>query len=765
MSQLLRLFRQDLLTMLSFGLVITSALAAISLQWGSYDLLRFLLPFDTIAETRVALTMVVFLSALICFLSLRQERLHKASLKDGELLKFVLESTNDGLWDWGRGRHTVFSPRWQELNGMMSGGRTPHSVEEWLSLAMPQDRERMRSEWERFHNGGGDHYRCDYRVELADGSVRWLRDKGTVVARDPRGRAARIIGTTRDITIRRDAEVQSRLAASVYRNTAEAIVITDTDAEIVSVNPAFTAITGYTPEEALGQTPRILKSDHNSAEFYSALWQTLLSQGQWQGELWNRRKDGEAFLAWQTITAVRDDAGNLTQFVSVFSDITELHVKDQHIRHQAFHDALTGLPNRLLLQDRLEHAIDIAYRESRPLAVMFIDLDRFKVINDSLGHDVGDSLLVEVTGRLKSCMRRSDTIARLGGDEFVVILTDFAGSSEVADVAEKIVASVLEPLDLKGHEIHVGASIGIAMYPQDGADVTTLMKGADTAMYRAKDAGRNTFRFFDAKLDGETVERLKLEAALRHALDKGEFQLYYQPKIDLATNAVSGAEALIRWNSPERGLVMPDRFIPLAEETGLILPIGDWVLGEACRQIAEWRDRGLPLIRVAVNVSARQFTNELLCERVGKLLEQYRLSAEMLEIELTESTVMADPERAVGQLQKLRDIGVAVSVDDFGTGYSSLSYLKKLPLSTIKIDRTFVRHLDQENENAAIVRAILGLGEALGMTAIAEGVETEGEARHLQEAGCHVAQGFKYSRPVPADDFQNWLTEWKDDSL
>jgi len=764
MSQLLRLFRQDLLTMLSFGLVITSALAAISLQWGSYDLLRFLLPFDTIAETRVALTMVVFLSALICFLSLRQERLHKASLKDGELLKFVLESTNDGLWDWGRGRHTVFSPRWQELNGMMSGGRTPHSVEEWLSLAMPQDRERMRSEWERFHNGGGDHYRCDYRVELADGSVRWLRDKGTVVARDPRGRAARIIGTTRDITIRRDAEVQSRLAASVYRNTAEAIVITDTDAEIVSVNPAFTAITGYTPEEALGQTPRILKSDHNSAEFYSALWQTLLSQGQWQGELWNRRKDGEAFLAWQTITAVRDDAGNLTQFVSVFSDITELHVKDQHIRHQAFHDALTGLPNRLLLQDRLEHAIEVARRENSHLAVMFIDLDRFKIVNDSLGHDAGDQLLVTVTARLKEGMRRSDTIARLGGDEFVVILTDFASSAEVAEVAEKIVAQMSDPTTLKGHEVHVGASIGIALYPEDGDDVTTLMKGADTAMYRAKNGGRNTFRFFGAKVDGETVERLKLEADLRHAIENHEFELFYQPKVSLDGGAVAGAEALIRWNSPERGLVAPNHFIPLAEETGLIIAIGNWVMGEACRQLADWRDRGLPQIRVAVNVSARQFMDEHFGDRVGKLLERYQLDPACLEVELTESTVMADPEKAVRQLQRLREIGVAVSVDDFGTGYSSLSYLKKLPLNTIKIDRSFVRHLDVESDNAAIVRAILGLGEALGMTAIAEGVETEGEERHLQEAGCEVAQGFKYSKPIPASEFVEWLGNYASES-
>ncbi|HVI51466.1 MAG TPA: EAL domain-containing protein [Candidatus Sulfotelmatobacter sp.] len=765
MSSVLRLFRGDLLLGMTFGVVLLVTMLILLLLLAGVGGDGDSIPIQSFRDVQVGTVVSLGLLVAIFMLLVRQRELHLAVSKDSELLKYAMEAASDGFWDWGAGRASVFSARWLALHNLENGGAAPACVQDWLALVLPADRDHAQAEWESFLASGQELYRCDYRVSMGEGSVRWLRDEGAVVSRDAAGRPIRILGTTKDITEHHAAEAQKLLATSVFQNTAEAIVVTDPDAVVISVNPAFSAITGYAPEEAVGKTPRILKSDHNSPEFYTALWQTLLTSGQWQGELWNRRKDGEAFLAWQTISAVRDPAGTLVRFVSVFNDITELHHKDQHIRHQAFHDALTGLPNRLLLQDRLEHAIDIAYRESRPLAVMFIDLDRFKVINDSLGHDVGDSLLVEVTGRLKSCMRRSDTIARLGGDEFVVILTDFAGSSEVADVAEKIVASVLEPLDLKGHEIHVGASIGIAMYPQDGADVTTLMKGADTAMYRAKDAGRNTFRFFDAKLDGETVERLKLEAALRHALDKGEFQLYYQPKIDLATNAVSGAEALIRWNSPERGLVMPDRFIPLAEETGLILPIGDWVLGEACRQIAEWRDRGLPLIRVAVNVSARQFTNELLCERVGKLLEQYRLSAEMLEIELTESTVMADPERAVGQLQKLRDIGVAVSVDDFGTGYSSLSYLKKLPLSTIKIDRTFVRHLDQENENAAIVRAILGLGEALGMTAIAEGVETEGEARHLQEAGCHVAQGFKYSRPVPADDFQNWLTEWKDDSL
>jgi len=760
MALLLRVVRSDLLMALSFcfGLGTLALVAWLSLEGVEQG--RDYLIFDSLREAQAGTVIAVGLLSIIFVLLVRQRQLHRLTHEDGELLKYALEATSDGLWDWGRGRHTVFSPRWQAMHGMVSGGHTPHSVEEWLALAMPTDRQRMREEWEILMKSGVELYCCDYRVCSPDGSIRWMRDEATVVARTADGRPSRIIGTTKDITERRSAEAQTLLASSVFENTAEAIVITDPDAMIISVNPAFSVITGFTSDEVVGQTPRLLKSDHNSPEFYNSLWQTLLSTGQWQGELWNRRKNGEAFLAWQTITAVRDQAGNLVQFVSVFNDITELHVKDQHIRYQAFHDALTGLPNRTLLQDRLGHAIEIARRESSTLAVMFIDLDRFKNVNDSLGHDAGDSLLVTVTSRLKDCMRRSDTIARLGGDEFVVILSDFAAASEVAEVAEKIVAQVMEPMTLKGHEVHVGASIGIALYPQDGEDVTSLMKGADTAMYRAKNAGRSTFRFFDAKVDGEAVERLKLEAALRRAIENREFELFYQPKIQLNGTGLAGAEALIRWNSPERGLVPPDMFIPLAEETGLIIAIGDWVLSEACRQLADWQKRGLPPVRIAVNVSARQFMDERFCDRVAGLLKSFELDPSMLEVELTESTVMADPEKAVLQLQRLREIGLAVSVDDFGTGYSSLSYLKKLPLNTIKIDRSFVRHLDTESDNAAIVRAILGLGMALGMTAIAEGVETLGEEQHLQDAGCQVAQGFKYSKPIPANYFEEWLGEY-----
>jgi diguanylate cyclase (GGDEF)-like protein/PAS domain S-box-containing protein len=559
-----------------------------------------------------------------------------------------------------------------------------------------------------------------------------------------------------EITERKHAEAQTRLAASVFHSIAEAIVITDADSRIISTNPAFTAMTGFTSAEVLGKTPKVLKSDRQDAEFYAGLWNDLLTLGQWQGEIWNRHKNGSAFLAWQTIKSIKGDDDSL-RYVSVFSDITELHRKDEHIRHQAYHDALTDLPNRLLLEDRLGHAIEVGRRDERRVALMFLDLDRFKVVNDSLGHDVGDLLLKQVAERLRGLLRRSDTVARLGGDEFIVVLSDIGSPGEVAEVADKIILSLVEPMTLKDHEVHIGASIGITIFPQDGDDVTSLMKGADTAMYQAKAAGRNTFRFFDPSMNGQAVERLNLEAALRRALDYDEFELFYQPKIDLRSGRTAGAEALIRWHSPERGLVSPGLFIPLAEETGLISRIGDWVLEEACRQLVLWRERGLAPVSVAVNVSGLQFLDPGFADKVAGLLTGHQLDPALLELELTESSVMSEPERAIAQLTLLSEMGVAVSIDDFGTGYSSLSYLKRLPVNTIKIDRSFVHGVDHQTDNAAIVKAILGLGDALGMSIIAEGVETEGEARHLKDAGCPTVQGFKYARPLPAAEFEAWV--------
>ena len=563
-----------------------------------------------------------------------------------------------------------------------------------------------------------------------------------------------------DISARKQAEASTQLAASVFHNTEEAILIADADATILSVNPAFTAITGYTAGEVVGKQPSLLKSDRHSQVFYEEMWEALRSKGLWQGRIWNRRSDGGVYLAWQTISTVTDGHGKIQRFVSLSSDMTELHLKNEQIRHQAYHDALTGLPNRLLLHDRLSQAIEVAKREQAEVAVMFIDLDRFKMVNDSLGHEAGDCLLMEVSLRLQERLRKSDTIARLGGDEFVVVLSFSDSLGEVAEVADSIIERFRAPVMVADHEMRVTASIGIAMFPRDGEDVGTLMRNADTAMYGAKDSGRNTFRFFDPAMNAEVVERLHLEESLRHALENREFVLYYQPKVSLLDGGVVGAEALIRWISPERGVVGPDHFIPLAEETGLIMEIGAWVLEDSFRQAADWARRGLAPLKVAVNVSARQFLDPGFGDMVAALLGRHDLDPALIEIELTESAVMAEPERAVAHMLRLRQLGIGVAVDDFGTGYSSLSYLKRLPLTTVKIDRSFVSGVDLAPDNAAIIGAILGLAEALCLQVVAEGIETEGEERYLITAGCPIAQGYRYARPLAVDAFEAWLASY-----
>ncbi|WP_173983254.1 EAL domain-containing protein [Magnetospirillum sp. SS-4] len=569
----------------------------------------------------------------------------------------------------------------------------------------------------------------------------------------------------RDITERKLAEAEMQLAASVFHTTQEGILITDSTGVIVSVNPAFTEITGYTAEEAIGQTPRLLKSNHHDDAFYTGMWRQIINEGGWQGELWNRRKNGEAFLEWLTITAIPGADGRFSRFVSVFTDVTELRRKDEQIRYQAYHDALTGLPNRALLDDRLEHAIDVARRQANQVAVLFLDLDRFKVVNDSLGHQEGDKLLQTTAQRIQDSVRRSDTVGRLGGDEFIVILGDFTDTAEVAQVADKIIAAIAAPFDISGRLLHSGTSIGIAVFPQDGDDGPTLMKNADIAMYQAKAAGRSTFRFFDPSMNLRAQQRLEMEASLRRALEDGEFVLYYQPKVHVPTGRLCGAEALIRWRQPGGELISPIDFIPIAEETGLIVPIGYWVLEQACRDVRSWRDAGLPDIPVAVNLSVRQFRDESLVRRIEEILLRHGISGDAIEVELTESAVMEDPQKAIVTLQRLRGLGLRVSVDDFGTGYSSLAYLKRFPISAIKIDRSFIADLGIDPEDAAIIQTIIALARILRLDVVAEGVETDGQLAFLSELGCDVVQGYHYSRPLPADEYVGWLRrrgEWKD---
>jgi diguanylate cyclase (GGDEF)-like protein/PAS domain S-box-containing protein len=562
-----------------------------------------------------------------------------------------------------------------------------------------------------------------------------------------------LVGVVIDITERKRMEARLRQAATVFESSAEGVLIVDRELRIVAANKAFTRITGYTEAEALGRSPRMLSSGRHDAAFYDALWQTVAGTGTWQGEVWNRRKNGEVYPEWLTISQVLDECGAITHYVGIFSDITLLKRSQEKLDYQAHHDPLTDLPNRLLFEDRLNHALQRARREKTQLAVLFVDLDRFKNINDTLGHPVGDRVLQEIGKRLGAALRDADTVARLGGDEFIILLEDVVGERDVAVVAEKLLEDFRRPIAAQGQEFYVTASIGASLYPRDGDDVATLVKNADAAMYRAKERGRNSYEFYTVELTWSALERLSIETSLRRALERGELRLFLQPQYGIRSGRLTGAEALLRWQHPERGLVQPQQFVQMAEETGLIVPIGEWILHRACEQARAWLDAGQILPRVAVNVSAMQFRRGAILDTVAAVLRDTRLPPERLELEITESNIMKQAEEGIDVLLGLRKLGVRLAIDDFGTGYSSLSYLKRLPVDNLKIDQGFVRELPQDSDDAAIARAVIALAHGMELGVIAEGVETEAQRSFLESEGCDEVQGFLLGRPAPAADF------------
>lgn len=547
------------------------------------------------------------------------------------------------------------------------------------------------------------------------------------------------------------------LAAHVFESTLEGVMVTDPNGKIVLVNPAFTAVTGYTPEEAIGKTPRILYSGKQDAEFYVNMWASIHETGHWRGEIWNRRKNGEVYLELLTITAIKDECDKTIYYAGVFSDITERKRYEEQIKHQAYHDALTGLPNRFLFHDRLSQALAHASRNHEMLAVMFLDLDRFKLINDSLGHAVGDQLLQAVARRLTGCLRKVDTVSRLGGDEFTVIIPQITREKDAAKVARKIISALFSPFVLNGHEFFITTSIGISLYPTDGTDIETLIKNADTAMYRAKEKGGNHYQFYTADMNAKAVERLALETSLRRALDRQEFELYYQPLTDLSASRIAGAEALIRWRHPELGIVSPEDFIQSAEETGLIVRIGEWILFTACKQIKAWQESRLPIERVCVNLSARQLLQEDLVVTIAWVLQETGIDPGCLELEIAENITISDLEQAIETLRELKLLGVRIAMDDFGTGYSSLMYLKKFPIDTLKIDRSLVRDIPSNSDDMAIISAVVTLAHTLKMEVVAEGVETRQQLGLLQSLNCDLIQGYLFCEPLPADQFADML--------
>ena len=670
--------------------------------------------------------------------------------------KFAIDGSDLGLWDWNVPAKTVFfSSRWKAMLGYTEE-EIGNDLSEWESRVHPDDLPRAMKAVTAHLAGQTEFYASEHRVRCKDGRWKWILDRGKVVEREAGGQAQRMIGTHTDLTVLKEREEALALNADVFRNSSEGIVVCDADNRIVSINRAFTEITGYAAEDVIGRDPRLLTSGRQDRAFYRDMWQQILESGRWQGEIWNRRKNGDVYLEWLTINVARDSDGKAAHYYAIFSDITQRRQTEARISHMTHHDALTDLPNRVLLRDRIEHAIRQAEREQGTLAVLFLDLDRFKNVNDSLGHRVGDALLIEVARRICSTVRHQDTVSRAGGDEFSLLLPD-TDAEGAAHVAQKLIHAIGQPFPVEGHELTPTSSIGIAVYPADAQDVDALLRASDAAMYRAKAAGGEGFRFYAPEFHLKASRALDLENALRGAIDRGELQLHYQPQVLLATGRVIGCEALLRWDHPRLGRVAPSDFVPIAEESGLIVPIGEWVVRTAAAQNRAWQTEGFPPIVIAANVSAVQFRQSEFGRMVDEVLAQTGLEARWLELELTESVMSADPEAAIRIMDALHARGVALAIDDFGTGYSSLAYLKRFRINRLKIDRSFVHDLGRDPSSEAIVEGVIAMARSLGLRTIAEGVETEAQAAALASRGCDEGQGFLYGRPMPAVEFERWL--------
>jgi diguanylate cyclase (GGDEF)-like protein/PAS domain S-box-containing protein len=590
------------------------------------------------------------------------------------------------------------------------------------------------------------------------GDWRWILDKGMPLY-DEKGRFSGYIGSAIDISERKETEEHLRIAATAFESH-DAMVITDAASVILRVNKAFTESTGYTEEDVVGQKISLLKSGVHNSAFYDEMWASILSSGSWQGEIWDRRKNGEIYPKWLSITAVKGNDGIITHFVGTHADITERKAADEQIKQLAFYDPLTLLPNRRLLQERIKHSINMERRDGRQLGLLMLDLDRFKAVNDSLGHLAGDELLQQVGARISERLRDVDMVARLGGDEFFVLLEDIAQPEDAARVAEEIIIELTKPFFLAhGDTVLIGASIGISLYPQHGENIDELMDHADAALYQAKDAGRGCFAYFSEDLTLAARERMALETRLRFAINQNQLCVFYQPQVDIISGRIVGAEALVRWLDPVEGLIPPFRFIPIAEESGLIMEIGEWVLRETCRQGQQWLKAGFPSLSLAVNVSPHQFRRSDICTLVATVLNDTGFPAELLELEITESGLMENQDNAKAILNNLRAQGVRLAIDDFGTGYSSLAYLKHFPLDVLKIDKSFIDDIPFHQDDMEIAATIVAMGHILGFKVLAEGVETPEQLAFLQEKGCDMYQGYIKSKPIPADEFIKFLCD------
>ncbi|MDP2371982.1 EAL domain-containing protein [Rhodoferax sp.] len=677
--------------------------------------------------------------------------------KSQEQMELVLKGSNDGIWDWNVVDDMIErSRRWYEMLGY-DPQVFPHFRSSWAHIVHPDDVARINAEMDQLLAGQSVRYEMNLRLRHKQGHYLSMLSRGYIL-RDQSGKAMRVAGTTTNLTDQREKEAKLSLAAAVFLQSREGITITDAKLNIIMVNKAFTDITGYCEAEVLGENPRIQSSGRHDKAFYQSMWAAINERNRWEGEIWNRRKDGAIYCQWLAISALRDAAGQVTHYIGNFTDLSDAKAAESRILWLSHFDALTGLPNTTLLRDRTAHAISMVQRRSEPLTMMLLGIDHFKAVNDAMGHKFGDQVLIDVARRLSASVREQDTVARLAGKEFMLILPGTAPEG-AAHLSRELLCKLSQPYQVGAEEVTLTASIGLASYPANGGDFDHLFKSAEIAMHRAQANGRDTFQFYSDELYQQVLARDHMVKALRNAATLDQLQLVYQPLVDLQNGQISGLEALLRWHHPELGQVPPAQFIPLAEESGLIKSIGEWVLQRACRDIRVWLDKGINVPHVAVNVSTLQFRDADLIDHVKAALATYRVDSALLCLEVTESALMDNVLRSEALLHQLKALGIKLSLDDFGTGYSSLSYLKRFPFDKVKIDQSFVRDITTSQSDTVIVRVIVSMAHGLGLRVIAEGVETEAQCEVMRTSVCDEIQGYFFSRPISAQAIEELMAE------